>query len=450
VDADQRLAICGAIGKGEPEIASDGSFDPVECKSAYGLVFASASASYLTLSGPCTGSTAHYSAIRAELCGILGAVYLLQGICSYPNISSGAAALYTDSAKAIKLLNEPGRKFKRFLVDSYDLINEILEIQKQVHQRIRFNLRWVKGHYKRKNRRLEHILNSEAHRLATSFQVEEKHMNIDISPPSLLASLHLQFSLTSQWQQVVYEAAHEAILRITICKNASWTDTQFEMADWDEMYGYLKRLPRTSFLKYCKLLHGIINTNEQNRKYYGKSDTCPHCQSSSESFIHVMSCPNKEVSHYRAKQQRHLWKQLQSKQTPAIVVNALKMGIMSSGAQEYRDHTIIVPPTSQPCTPPSSQDPIVLLVNQVVDQQTLLGWDQFHKGRISKLWKEVVFRDSMSRNRWIDKRKWASEVARSVLNNSLSLWKFRCACLHGQTTQEVALKQLQKLQTAVS
>jgi hypothetical protein len=81
-------------------------------------------------------------------------------------------------------------------------------------------------------------------------------------------------------------------------------------------------------------------------------------------------------------------------------------------------------------------------MNHAVDQQTLLGWDQFHKGRISKPWKEVVFRDSMSRNKWIDERKWASEVVRSVLNYSLSLWNFRCARLHGHTTQEVALKQL--------
>jgi hypothetical protein len=50
-----------------------------------------------------------------------------------------------------------------------------------------------------------------------------------------------------------------------ICKNTSWSENIFDMVDWAAMKACLGHLPRVQQLSYCKLLPGILNTNEQNK-----------------------------------------------------------------------------------------------------------------------------------------------------------------------------------------
>jgi hypothetical protein len=53
-------------------------------------------------------------------------------------------------------------------VDDYDIIAETQQTIKELCQRVKFQLIWVKGHYKGNNREFQHDLNDEAHRLASS------------------------------------------------------------------------------------------------------------------------------------------------------------------------------------------------------------------------------------------------------------------------------------------
>jgi hypothetical protein len=46
-------------------------------------------------------------------------------------------------------------------------------------------------------------------------------------------------------------------------------------------------MPLVNCLSYCKLLHGLLNTNVENKKYYGSPDVCPHCSDTQETFLHV-------------------------------------------------------------------------------------------------------------------------------------------------------------------
>jgi len=252
---------------------------------------------------------------------------------------------------------------------------------------------------------LEHILNEEAHKLATSFVVQEMHLNKDILPPSSLATLQHNYSLTSNWQHIVTEITHKENLRLTICKNAKWSEAQFQMVDWAAMYNHLKGVSHAYLLKFGKVLHGIVNMNAQHRKYYGNYDICLHCQKSPESFCLVMSCPCAAISSHRMEQQALLWKNLHAIQTPMTILCAIKRGILSCGNQH--NTTVELDPSA---TPHQSQDSspalVTSLLNQAEVQQTSLGWDQFHKSRLSNLWKEAVFQDSMSRTRWINKNKW--------------------------------------------
>jgi hypothetical protein len=71
------------------------------------------------------------------------------------------------------------------------------------------------------------------------------------------------------------------------------------------------------------------------------------------------------------------------------------------------------------------------------------------RGRISKLWGEAVFQSSMKRQHWINKRLWAAKLIEGLLHYSLSLWKFRCSLLHGQSQDKAHQKLIQQLQSRI-
>ncbi|MFN9955046.1 MAG: hypothetical protein ACK55I_18260, partial [bacterium] len=60
--------------------------------------------------------------------------------------------MYNDSTKAIKYINNPGQKFKRFLMDDYDLLAEIWASIHALKKCATFNLVWVNGHFRGENK----------------------------------------------------------------------------------------------------------------------------------------------------------------------------------------------------------------------------------------------------------------------------------------------------------
>ncbi len=130
---------------------------------------------------------------RLELCSINASLSLLLSICISHNITSGSLTLFNDCKKAHKLLLKPGRKFKRFLLDDYDLLVETRTVLQDLWARDSLDLQWVKSHYNRKQREIQHDLNNEAHWLATSCLSEVSQL--DDSPPSSLVTLNHGHSL---------------------------------------------------------------------------------------------------------------------------------------------------------------------------------------------------------------------------------------------------------------
>ena len=167
-------------------ICSDGSFDPHTRSAFYGMIFTTLDSHLLKLSGPCCGTPYHMSPIRAELTSLTAVLHFFLVLSSTHNISTGWVTLYNDSTKAIKYIYYPERKFKRFLIDDYDLLVEIRASLQALKTRVTLNLVWVKGHFKGKTKEPKHFLNEEAHRLASSALASPKTCSIDIPPPSSL------------------------------------------------------------------------------------------------------------------------------------------------------------------------------------------------------------------------------------------------------------------------
>jgi hypothetical protein len=142
-------------------------------------------------------------------------------------------------------------------------------------------------------------MNDEAHKMAVEALALHGQRSNDVSFPSSLVDLRSDESLTSKWQDIVQEAAHSTPIRLTMCKRSSWSEDQSNMVDWWALKHCLLGMPRVHRLSYGKLLNGLLNMNMQNRRYYNGSDLCPHYGRELETFVHVVSCPNSEVSLHR-------------------------------------------------------------------------------------------------------------------------------------------------------
>lgn len=83
-------------------------------------------------------------------------------------------------------------------------------------------------------------------------------------------------------------------------------------------------------------------------------------------------------------------------------------------------------------------------------QSTHIGWDNFLWGWIAKLWQDAYYQDCIEKQKWADKRDWASKVVQAVLQYSHLVWKFRCTLLHGRTAEEAQAKHLHGLRQDIA
>jgi ribonuclease HI len=275
IPEDKAMALSSSISQGELVVCCDGSFNPLLHTGSYGTVFATKSSPLLEFSGPCNGSPHQLSAHRAELCSIVVTLKTILAVYKMYNCEGGSVSIYNDCSKAIKQIITPGWKFKRFLIDNYDLIGEAITLLQNLRQTNTINLLWVKGHYTGKQRELQHDLNARVHKIVTKFAQERPCPPATCEPPSTTGSIHLQHALTLKWQATVQEEYHKVLLQLTICKNAGWTDNIFSRVDWDALQRCLLKVPWVTRIGYCKLLHNLLNTNEQNCRYYKTSSICP-------------------------------------------------------------------------------------------------------------------------------------------------------------------------------
>lgn len=144
----------------------------------YSVAFAHGDSTSLWFPGPCPGQCSQLSAVRAELSSKKVTLHIMYTTCLHCNVTNGSALLqifYNDCLKALRLINSPGRKLKRFLADDYDLLNEPCTLLASLQQQISVSLLGVKGHYNGTKREIQHDLNAEAHHILHSFLKEINH-----------------------------------------------------------------------------------------------------------------------------------------------------------------------------------------------------------------------------------------------------------------------------------
>jgi hypothetical protein len=107
--------------------------------------------------------------------------------------------------------------------------------------------------------------------------------------------------ITSHLYQTLATGLHRKFLTSHILKKTSWTPRVFAMVHWEAHGIAFWRLFWQQKISTAKLLHQLINTNRQNRMYYGTSDLCPCCWAQEETFHHLLSCPDTAMADCQSK-----------------------------------------------------------------------------------------------------------------------------------------------------
>ena len=215
--ASTELKCCSnAFHDGQLLMSCNGSYDPVSKRASFGVAVAFPQAPIAFFSCPCPGSCLYQSAIRAEFCSITASLFFLNYLRDAFQLENGSAIIYNDCSKAVKFINAPSKKFKRFLANDYDLQNESKIFLCKLNKFLTVCLIWVKGHYRGDNKEIQNILNEDARRVATSFLHSEESTQQDILAPTINVSLLLAYHLHSNWQSHVLEALLAPPLQRTI------------------------------------------------------------------------------------------------------------------------------------------------------------------------------------------------------------------------------------------
>ncbi len=272
---------------------SDGSFDPASGQGSHGWVVSTNDRIMLAKgAGPADGHPNLMSSYRVELGGLVAILYTVFRICQHYQVLSGKVKYHCDNKGVINNVFSPrAPTLSQFLKMDYDLVHTAKKLLQVLP--VTIIAEWVKGHYDGEHREYKHDINDMADKLATTFA---KTPPADFTPkamPKLLPNYAIQLQyegsiITTRLYSIMSQELHRKAIIDYVKKKSEWTDREFSQVNWDAHGKAFTSLNRGNQIMVAKLIHHIANTNQQNSFFYGKSPTCPCCQTANETLPHLL------------------------------------------------------------------------------------------------------------------------------------------------------------------
>jgi hypothetical protein len=356
---------------------------------------------------------------RLELEGLLAAIFVVASLCQDFKVRGGSFTLYClTKTVAQQLRTIKYTSVLKALLDHYDLLAEFKHQLELLEKCCKVTISYLDFSNKsdtspqfRAVDQLADLLNEQTNSLSLPLPPSDY-----IRPPACAATLFCDGRpLVPRIHQTIRRQLYSSALRSTICKQERWTEAQFQTVDWPALEVAFTRAWSCKRISYSKLTNKLLNTNAQNKKFYGKPHFCPCCLHSEETIMHVFTCPERTVATFCNQQQEVLWANLRLIDTPTSLLTAIQQGVKSQevlSAVQSQDH------------PP--------LVLAAYSHQETLGWEAFLHGRLSSKWQLAYAADQFTPAQSL---KWAGQIVRYLLHYSQQLWNFWCGVVHGATIE---------------
>jgi hypothetical protein len=178
----------------------------------------------------------------------------------------------------------------------------------------------------------------------------------------------------------------------------------------------MKALPFGKKRWLVKHLSGWCATgrNMKRRKEW-KHDKCPICLQPNETIGHIMSCPDIRARLHRAQAIDNLIITLKKIKTDPAIISAIHSRLL------HRQPTRRYTPSGQPSA-----------VDKAFQDQDLIGWDQFRRGRVSKKWEDAqeLWLVAVSTKWKRSSALWLQRLLVAIWDMSFEVWEHRNSILH--------------------
>ena len=419
-------------------VCSDGSHSPESYTGSHGWVMANGGKKLLLQgAGPVDGHPKLTSSYRSELGGLLAVLYTIYRVCQYYQVTSRKVTYHCDNKGVLNnVFSQTPPGISPYLQPDEDLLMEAKRLLNIIP--VTIVAHWVKGHYTGKDREYKHDLNDIADSLATSFNRRPHPQYV----PKAMPLVHKHFgariiyegsTITNKLRPLMAQALHRDAITSHILRKTKWTDRIFQLIHWDAHELAFKRLSRSRQISTAKLIHGLVNTNVQNQRYYNKSPLCPCCLTENETFDHVLSCSSEATVSARTIALKELRKNLQQINTPIEVIDALIHGTNIWLNRQGGECAV------RPLTAGSLKGTDMLLTTAFNEQFHSIGWGNLFHGRISKLWGKTVSQINKSPFSSYP-TTWAAQTILYLWQYTRVIWEHRNQVVHGATDQEKAAR----------
>jgi hypothetical protein len=190
----------------------------------------------------------------------------------------------------------------------------------------------------------------------------------------------------------------------------------FTRINWDACGKAMKALPFGKKRWLVKHLSGWCATgrNMKRRKEW-KHDKCPICLQPNETVDHIMHCPDIRARLHRAQAIDNLIVTLKKIKTDPAIIDAIHRRLL------HRQPTRRYSRSGQPSA-----------VDKAYQDQDLIGWDQFRRGRVSKKWEDAqeLWLVSVSTKWKRSSALWLQRLIAAIWEMSFQIWEHRNSVLH--------------------
>jgi len=449
----QNLKVCedfeecflDAYTNGTLQTASDGSA-PHHGSFAWKIIDYRGSGTTLAQGG---GVCAHFPGLtshRMEAAGMLGTDLFLahtQQQLNLPDYRSTIEHL-CDNLEAVNRYNTAQlRHTTKFGAHDMDIHMAIADNQSNIPPR---TAKWIKGHQddttELTDLSADALLNIDVDRLADEYYSENPTF---LPPPPTTALFHNHTPITWNTRRFLQSHHGEKALRRRIMeKHPHWTDQTFRSVAWKSFrsaFSKLKEYEKTRIIKFANRWSATaVRMNDWQRSINPRCPNCPRTDRLPSPFDedenHILRCSHPKIDTARNTAINRIEQLLKSLDTPRDVTIAIMYGLRSWFTNEQYngdEPPILWPPPGFQYHPQHHAQ-----IQKAFETQTIIGWDEFLRGRISTDWGRII-QDYYRQMNLGDRRNsmlWEVQLIRSTWKIFFACWQTRNDLLHGADQTE--------------
>jgi hypothetical protein len=402
-------------------------------KGGYGVVVGDIQKQQMaTLGGYVKGSPISITPFRCESYGMLATFVFVKHLSIYFKIKGRQRTLeyYCDGQALLNRISTNRYRTlanKDYLKEDLDLEIQILAEIKQVEALgFQVSVNFVRGHQKLDDQSTtQQIFNHIADKIAS----DNLHMHNSCLPFDLLPTMSVivEFNsllLTGHLRERIEHMVLFPGLYQENRKQVPNAPRQIDNLWWSLQPKTLHRFSRNDRFRLIKFNYDLLRTRKKDHQYDPScSPNCPNCKSDAEDSFHILQCPSNSAQRQTLLNQLQMTMQDSLKDHPLTICMYTAVGAVLN-RQPVPDITTLSLDTSE------------YLVD-AYRQQTEIGWDNFCKGRWTKLWEPLLnhelylAKQKGFQKKTISAEKWASNVLFDIWNGVLECWEKRNSLVHG-------------------